>query len=190
MPKYVRSKSAVFRYTTDKFGGLSNMAAGYQLIVNGVHYRTSEHLYQCFRFPDYLKAQRATLAHNSPLRAKMAGKPYREQHCRADWDQIRVDVMRFCLRVKLAQHRERFGTLLLSTGKRPIVEESWRKDFWAAKAVNAKQLEGENNLGIQLVALREEFRALKPTDSYVVKPLPIPNFTLMGKPVKTVTAAG
>ena len=49
-------------------------------------------------------------------------------------------------------------------------------------------LEGENNLGILLVALREEFRALNPTDDYVVAPLSIPNFTLMGKPVPTVTA--
>jgi ribA/ribD-fused uncharacterized protein len=132
------------------------------------------------------------MAFNSPMRAKVAGKPYRKQHCRKDWDDIRVDVMRFCLRVKLAQHRNTFGTLLLSTGKKPIVEESHRTDFWAAKAVakDASRLEGENNLGILLVALREEFRALKPTDDYVVAPLSIPSFTLMGKPVSTITAAG
>lgn len=41
-----------------------------------------------------------------------------------------------------------------------------------------------------LVALREEFRALKPTDNFDVTPLSIPNFTLMGKPVPTVTASG
>jgi len=49
------------------------------------------------------------------------------------------------------------------------------------------QLLGENNLGILLVELREEFRILKATDPYVVNPLPIPNFTLMGKPVPVVT---
>jgi hypothetical protein len=64
------------------------------------------------------------------------------------------------------------------------VEESHRSDFWAAKAIakDASRLEGENNLGILLVALREEFRVLKPTDDYVVVPLSIPDFTLMGKP--------
>ena len=100
--------------------------------------------------------------------------------------------MRYCLRVKLVQHRKKFGALLLSTAEKPIVEESHKTDFWAAKAIakDANQLEGENNLGILLVALREEFRALKLTDDYVVAPLSIPSFTLMGNPVPTVTANG
>ena len=123
--------------------------------------------------------------------AKMAGKPYRDDHCRKDWDTVRVDVMRFCLRVKLAQHRGTFGTLLLSTGKKPIVEESHKTDFWAAKASDGGgQLVGENNLGILLVALRDECLTLKPGVPYVVKPLTIPNFTLMGKPVEQVTVSG
>jgi ribA/ribD-fused uncharacterized protein len=164
------------------------MAGGYPLLVNGLRYFTSEHLYQCFRFPHCLEAQRKTMAPTSPMGAKMAGKAYRKDHSRKDWEDVRVDVMRFCLRVKLAQHRNKFGALLLSTGEKPIVEESHKTDFWAAKATDTNRLEGENNLGILLVALREEFRALKPTDDYVVAPLSIPNFTLMGKPVPTVTA--
>jgi hypothetical protein len=44
---------------------------------------------------------------------------------------------------------------------------------------HADQSENENNLGILLVMLREEFRALKSSDPYVVKPLSIPNFKLM-----------
>ena len=192
VPTYVRSKCAVFRYTADPYGGLSNMAGGYPLVVNGLHYLTSEHLYQCFRFPKCLEAQQRTMARKSPMGAKMAGKPYRKDHSRKDWQDVRVDVMRFCLRVKLAQHRKTFGDLLLSTGQKPIVEESHKTDFWATKATatDVNVLEGENNLGILLVALREEFRALNPTDDYVVAPLSIPNFTLMGKPVPTVTANG
>lgn len=168
------------------------MAGGYPLLVNGLRFFTSEHLYQCFRFPHCLEAQQKTMTPVSPMGAKMAGKPYRELHTRKDWDDVRVDVMQFCLRVKLAQNREKLGALLLSTGTKSIVEESHKTDFWAAKAIlkDTSRLEGENNLGILLVALREEFRALKPTDPYVVKPLSIPNFTLMGKPVPTVTANG
>lgn len=184
---YIVNQCAVFRYTKAKYGGLSDMASGYPLVVNGLHYFTSEHLYQCFRFPHFLQAQQETMAPKSPMAAKMAGKRHRELHCRKDWDDVRVDVMRFCLRVKLAQHRETFGTLLLSTGKKPIVEESHKTDFWAAKANGPNQLVGENNLGILLVELREEFRALKPSDPYVVKALPIPNFTLMGNRVSAVT---
>ena len=58
--------------------------------------------------------------------------------------------------------------------KKPMVEECLETDFWAAKATDTNRLEGENNLGILLVALREEFRALKPTDDYVVAPLSMP----------------
>ena len=69
-----------------------------------------------------------------------------------------------------------------------IVEESHKIDFWATKATkDSGSLVGENNLGILLVELREEFRVLRPSDPYVVTPLPIPNFTLMGKPVPAVT---
>ena len=192
MTKYLRNECVVFRKTKEAFGGLSNMAGGYSLQVGSLRYVSSEHLYQCFRFPDCLEAQRETMAPTSPMGAKMASKPYRANHTRKDWQDVRVDVMRYCLRVKLAQHRKKFGALLLSTAEKPIVEESHKTDFWAAKAIakDANQLEGENNLGILLVALREEFRALKLTDDYVVAPLSIPSFTLMGKPVQTVTAAG
>jgi ribA/ribD-fused uncharacterized protein len=186
MPTYIRSESAVFKKTQEQFGGLSNMAGGYVLTVNHIRYFTSEHLYQSFRFPDCLEAQQKTIAPVSPMGAKMAGKPYRKEHTRYDWDEIRVDVMRFCLRVKLAQHRKRFGSLLLQTGEMPIVEESHKTDFWAAKATNADTLEGENNLGILLVELREEFRSLNPSEVYTVEPLTVPNFTLMGKPVEAI----
>ena len=120
-PTYIRNRCAVFKKTDEVFGGLSNMAGGYPLVVGEHHYFTSEHLYQCFRFPDCLEAQQAIMAPKSPMYAKMVGKPYRGQHCRKDWDNVRVDVMRFCLRVKLAQNRERFGALLLSTGSMQIV---------------------------------------------------------------------
>ena len=44
--------------------------------------------------------------------------------------------------------------------------------------------------GILLVGLRDECLALKPSIPYVVKPLTIPHFTLMGKPVEQVTVSG
>jgi len=188
--KYVRDECVVFRKTNEQFGGLSNMAGGFPLRVNGLLYFTSEHLYQCFRFPHCLEAQEKTMAPTSPMGAKMAGKPFRVAHCRGDWDDVRVDVMRYCLRVKLAQHRRSFGGLLLRTGDKEIVEESHKKDFWAAKATDPAHLEGENNLGLLLVELRRECQALQQTAPYVVKPLTIPNFTLMGRSVGDVTVSG
>ena len=78
------------------------------------------------------------LGQKSPMTAKMKAKPYRNDS-RPDWDEVRVEVMRWYLHVKLVQHWEKFGNLLLSTGNRPIVEESGRDQFWGAKPVNLEQ---------------------------------------------------
>jgi predicted NAD-dependent protein-ADP-ribosyltransferase YbiA (DUF1768 family) len=90
--------------------------------------------------------------------AQMASKKFREDHCRTAFEEVKLEVMRYYLGVKRAQHRQRFGALLSFTVDKPIVEESHKKDFLAAKAPrgNRVQLEGENNLGILLVALRAE----------------------------------
>ncbi len=47
---YLRDESAIFRKTAERFGGLSNMAPGYPLLINGVRMLTSEALYQACRF--------------------------------------------------------------------------------------------------------------------------------------------
>lgn len=62
------------------------------------------------------------------------------------------------LRVKLAQHWDRFGSLLLATGQRPIVEESKKDVFWGARPVDEHSLVGVNVLGRLLMELRDEMR--------------------------------
>ena len=89
--------------------------------------------------------------------AKMVGKPHREE-TRADWDLVRIRIMRWCLRVKLAQHWSTFGELLLSTEDRPIVEESERDDFWGAKPLPDGTLIGVNVLGRLLSGLRDDLQ--------------------------------
>lgn len=90
------------------------------------------------------------------MAAKMVGKPHRSA-TRRDWDVVRVDVMRWCLRVKLAQNWRRFGQLLLATDEKEIVEESRRDDFWGAKP-SGHTLVGKNVLGRLLMELRQEAR--------------------------------
>src|ERR1039458_6253647 len=130
---YRRQECAVFRKTDERFGGLSNMAPGYPLCVNGVPVWTAEAIYQACRFPHLPDVQRLILDQTSPMTAKMRSKPYREQS-RADWDDVRLQVMRWCLRAKLVQNWEKFTALLLTTGEKPIVEDSRRDDFWGAVA--------------------------------------------------------
>jgi len=55
---YDRSSSVVFLKTREAFGGLSNMAAGFPLHVQGSRIYTSEALYQACRFPHLPEIQR------------------------------------------------------------------------------------------------------------------------------------
>jgi len=182
---YQREECAVFLRTAEHFGGLSNMAGGYSLLINRIRILTSEALYQACRFPNLPEVQKLIIGQASPMAAKMKSKPFRKDS-RPDWDELRIDIMRWCLRVKLAQHWDKFGELLLSTGDQPIVEESYRDQFWGAKPINSETLVGTNMLGRLLVEVRKQ---LKKTDMHllqVVEPLAIPQFFLLNKPIGVI----
>ena len=108
-------------------GGLGRF--DFPLHVQRTRIHTSEALYQACRFPHLPEVQRLIIGQASPMTAKMKSKPHRKDS-RTDWDRVRVKVMRWCLRVKLAQNWEKFSELLGRTGDRPIVEESRKDDFW------------------------------------------------------------
>src|ERR1700756_205685 len=74
---YRRSECATFRKTNERFGGLSNMAAGYPVVVNGLAIPSSEALYQACRFPHLPDVQRMILAQTNAMVAKMKSKPHR-----------------------------------------------------------------------------------------------------------------
>ncbi|MGD9923596.1 MAG: NADAR family protein [Pseudorhodoplanes sp.] len=185
--EYERESSIVFRKTSERFGGLSNMAAGFPVVVNGIQVRTSEALYQACRFPHLPDVQRLVIEQISPMAAKMKSKPFRKQS-RPDWDSVRVKVMRWCLRVKLAQNWEKFSALLKATGDRPIVEESVKDDFWGAHPSDDGRLAGHNVLGRLLMELREELASRPEEFFHHVAPLTVPDFVLYGEPIGPVDA--
>jgi type I restriction enzyme S subunit len=182
---YKRAVSEVFSKTKEGFGGLSNMASGFPVRVNGVRILTSEALYQACRFPHLPDVQRLIIGQLSPMTAKMKSKPYRNGS-RPDWNRVRVKVMRWCLRVKLAQNWSEFSRLLLATGDRAIVEESRKDDFWGAKAVDDDTLIGMNILGRLLMELRKEIKHSDSEQLRRVEPLPIPDFLLFGEAISAV----
>lgn len=179
---YKRAECAVFCKVAEEFGGYSNMAGGYPLIVGHAVARTSEALYQAMRFPKLAGVQQLIFAQKSPMAAKMVTKPYRAQ-TRPDWDAVRVSIMRWCLRVKLAQHWDRFGALLRESGDRPIVENSWKDDFWGAKPDGDERLVGQNVLGQLLGGLRD---LAKGDPLKTVEPLTIDDFLILGTPIPTI----
>ncbi len=183
---YSLAESIVFRKTDERFGGLSNMAPGFPLVVNDVQIRTSEALYQACRFPNRSDVQHQIIDDRSPMSAKMRSKPFRGD-TRSDWDLVRVQVMRWCLRVKLAQNWKKFGDLLLSTGEAPIVEKKVRRrDFWGSVEKPDGTLVGTNVLGRLLMELREELKHDEAGSLRFIKPLNISNFLLFDKPIEHI----
>jgi ribA/ribD-fused uncharacterized protein len=153
--------AAVFFRVKEEWGCLSNMAGGFPLVVCGYDVPSSEALYQAMRFPNSPEIQREIIAQGSPMAAKMMAKKEqrRERLTRADWSEIQLDVMRWCLRVKLVQNFGEFFETLMASKERPIVERSRKDRFWGAVLEDDGHLHGENWLGRLLMELRDEVAA-------------------------------
>jgi ribA/ribD-fused uncharacterized protein len=186
---YRPENGCVFRKVKEEFGGLSNMSNDFKIRVNGILIHNSEALYQSCRFPYDVEIQEQILIQKSAMSAKMKSKHYRKEHTREDWDEIRVEVMRWCLRVKLSQNLFGFGRLLESTGDKPIIELSHNDQFWGTTDHQDGTLQGQNVLGKLLMKLREDYR--QGLDDFknklvFVEPPEIDNFFLLGEPILPV----
>lgn len=184
---YKRQDCITFRKTAEKFGGLSNMAGGYPLLISDIRILTSEALYQACRFPHLPEVQQLIIGERSPMTAKMKSKPYRD-NSRPDWDIVRTKIMRWCLQVKLVQNWDKFSKLLLETGNLPIVEYSRKDDFWGAKPQDENILVGANVLGRLLMELREKVKSREITPQSVIKPPSIPDFLLYRREINAISA--
>lgn len=154
---YPIEQSVFFHKKTDKHWILSNMSSC-PLEVEGVPFKSSEHLFQTLKFatPESITA---VYQSNNP---KMTAKHYQklEGHRREDWEQILVDVMKFCLHQKYLQCPE-FRQELKRTKGYHIVElqdakndkELSRANAWGVKS------KGQNYVGANLMGrLQMELR--------------------------------
>ena len=183
---YVPSEVVVFQKTRERWGALSNMAAGFPLVVGGEEWLTSEAVYQACRFPDLPDVQRLIMEQASPMAAKMRSKPHRGQ-TRPDWDSTRTLFMRWVLRVKLAQNFAAFSAILAQTGELPIVERSHRDRFWGTVLDHDGLLKGANVLGRLLMELRAEMWTRERIELLTVEPPDVPNFRVLGQTVGVVS---
>lgn len=178
----------VVHKTKDAFGELSNMAAGFPIVLNNELVLTSEALYQACRYPHLPEIQKQIIVQHSPMTAKMKSKQYIDES-RKDWNSVRVPIMRWCLRVKLAQNFDKFSQILLSTEEHPIVELSRKDDFWGAliRGEEKDLLVGENVLGRLLMELRSKLKLYPKSRLESVSPLIIKDFLFLGMPIEVVT---
>jgi len=183
----------VFCKVKEAWGGFSNMANGFPLVVNGIAIKNTEALYQALRYPGDKELQEKIIAQNGGYSSKLVSKPHRQtDKNREDWEVHKVNIMRYVLRIKLAQNFDSFGQLLAESGNKPIVEQSRRDPYWGCQVVKGTELlRGQNVLGKLLMELREDYligcgsAESRETLRYV-HPLAIPDFCLYGKPIEAI----
>lgn len=189
---YQANEVICFRKTKEPFGELSNMASGFPLTIKTelkeIPILSTEALYQACRFPHLPEVQAKILEEKSPMTAKMVGKPFRNES-RPDWEQIKVKVMRWCLRIKLAQNYFNFGRVLESTCDKQIVEDSRKDDFWGAirDKRNQNTLIGTNALGRLLMELRQSYYHKRfDYKIFFIEPIDVPDFKLLNSKIEAV----
>ncbi|MCP4294633.1 MAG: NADAR family protein [Proteobacteria bacterium] len=142
-------KTIYFFTRDDKYYQLSNFA-GFGFELNGYRWRTMEHYFQAMKFEGSEQFDRI-LNSGSPKQAKALGQS-RAFPIRGDWDEVKEEIMLRGLREKFNDSELR--DLLLSTGKKILVENSPYDKYWGI-GPNGK---GKNRLGVLLMALRDELR--------------------------------
>ncbi|MBC8266300.1 MAG: NADAR family protein [Flavobacteriales bacterium] len=168
-------------WTEEEFKIILKRVEKLKLGVYGLEYRSSEALYQACRFPDFPEIQEIVREQKSPMAAKMVTKPHRKDKCREDWDNVRLDIMRWVLRVKLSCNFKQMGAYLNASNNdkfinKSIVEISTKRDkFWGTVDDGNGNLEGENMMGLLLMELRKEYFE-KGEEMKLVEFPNIPNF--------------
>lgn len=151
------TQSQVFFYEQD-FYVLSNFSA-FNLLWDGVKFATSEHAYHWEKFAGVKSAgnicQQISFAPSAHEAFKIAER--NKDKRRADWDMVKIDIMRDILRAKVDQH-EYVRRKLLATGDRELIENSWRDDFWGW----GPNRDGQNMLGKLWMEVRAELRPAPP----------------------------
>lgn len=176
--RYVITECITFRKTKEEYGGLSNMAGGYPIYIEGIKIPTSEALYQACRFPEYPDIQREIIEQRSPMTAKAISRRY-DNMTRKDWTNNRVQIMNWCIHLKLLYNWKKMGNLLQKTMDKEIVELSFKDDFWGAFEKGG-YAEGYNILGLLLKQVRKDYRMNRDKKNIILSCPNADDFKLFG----------
>ena len=139
-----------FYVPSDEYGLLCNFSAhGFTLADH--YWPTVEHYFQSQKFVDTEHENRIRVS-RTPKEAKNLGQT-RKFPLRADWENVKVDVMRRALLAKFTTHAE-LRDALLDTKDEELVENSPTDYFWGCGQLGG----GQNMLGKLLMETRSELR--------------------------------
>jgi ribA/ribD-fused uncharacterized protein len=138
-----------FKFTNAPYGFLSNFSL-HPVTFGGRLYKTTEHLYQSMKFQDHDSREQIRAAMTAKESAQL-GRTLPGMV--ANWDDIKLDVMRKIIRLKVEQHPVIAKGLLMS-GEAELVEDSNKDTFWGRKPTG----EGYNWLGVLWMELRKELQ--------------------------------
>ena len=143
-------KTIKFYRVKESYGAFSNFSP-HPVVLKGRTWATSEHYFQAQKFAetDYEEAIRLA---KSPMVVARMGRT-RERPLRADWENVKEDIMREVLHAKFTQHAD-LRSLLLSTGDAELVEHTANDRHWG----DAGDGTGKNRLGELLMELRVRLR--------------------------------
>ena len=155
------------RKVSEEWGVFCNFART-PIKLEGRTFKTSEQLFQLMKFKDEDQVK-AVYAANNP---KMTAKHWEKTHRRADWGQMILDAMKFCLQMKYEQSQDFRDALEESKGKYIVEDQTtFRKlqpDTWGVKPVG-DDFVGPNLLGRLLMELRDtgKLEYKLPDDAFV-----------------------
>jgi predicted NAD-dependent protein-ADP-ribosyltransferase YbiA (DUF1768 family) len=125
------------------------------IVLDGLPYESVERAYQAAKWRQEDRGYFEDCTNQESITYNRENTP--NKYTPAEWDRIKVDVMRFLLEQKYHPELNPENALrLLDTGMRYIEETNWWNDtFWGKNL----QGEGENNLGMLIMAIRSDLKA-------------------------------
>lgn len=135
----------------DTYGCFSNFSA-HGIELKGKWWPTTEHYFQAQKFAD-THHEDAVRQAKTPKQAAEMGRD-RQRPLRADWEEVKDDIMRDAVLQKFLTHQD-IQRVLLETGDEEIIENAPGDYYWGIGANGT----GKNMLGRILMEVRAELRA-------------------------------
>jgi len=139
-----------FYKAENPYGCFSNFSP-HTVFLKGKTWLTSEHYFQAQKFAGAPLEEQVRMA-ATPGKAAEIGRA-RSNPLRADWEEVKDDIMRDVVRAKFTQHAD-LADILLSTGDAVLVEHTANDRYWADGGDGS----GLNRLGQILMEIRQELK--------------------------------